>query len=107
MPPVSGRARLMNRRPCVFPIAIGVIATCCALLLPASALALQARLAWSATNASAGYKIYVRPIDGVYGTGLDTGAQDAGADGVVRVIVGNVSANMLFAVSTYDSGGVE
>lgn len=97
----------MNRRPWKIPIAIGAIATCCALLCPASAFALQARLSWSAASGSAGYKVYVRPLTGTFGSGLDVGSQSAATDGVVRVLVGNVAIGDVFAVSTYDGDGIE
>ncbi len=77
------------------------------LFAPTSALALNARLSWSPIGNAAGYKIYVRPSNGVYGTGLDVGPQSVSADGEVHFTVANVSAGAFLAVSTYDAGGTE
>jgi len=97
----------MQIRSLSFPFAIRVLVACSGVLLPTSALAVDARLSWSSVPAAAGYKIYARAATGTYGSGIDVGAQQAATDGAVYFTLGNLAVGTMLAVTSYDSASVE
>ena len=97
----------MQIRSLSFPFAIRLLVVCSGVLLPTSALAVDARLSWSSVPAAAGYKIYERAATGTYGSGIDVGAQQAATDGAVYFTLGNLAVGTMLAVTSYNSAGVE
>lgn len=86
------------------------MAVACVLLFSARfSSAYEARITWSPVAEAIGYKIYVRQNADAYGTGMDVGALQPDADGLVRYPLRDLplAARASFAVTTYDATGRE